>query len=253
MKRINAVILDDEDSAVHTLRGMLGDFCPMVNVIHVANSIEQGVRAVNQYRPEVVFLDIELPPTGNGFDFLRQTEHLHFGVIFTTAYAHYAIQAINDVQPWAYLVKPYKTNELVQAVHIAGIKANQSEALVNHRHRGFILGDMRKGNVVVRYTDLVYCQADGSCTVFFILRNNQTERLAVYRSLKDVEAELPEHMFCRVHHSFLVNMTYIQRYERLGRSGKIYLAPATSVDVSAQKMDYFIRHFNQFLRGYSMK
>lgn len=253
MKRINAILIDDELTAVQTLRGMLAEFCPMVNVIQTANTIDQAVQAVEQYRPEVVFLDIEMPPHGTGFDFLHRTEHLPYGVIFTTAYAHYAIQAINDVQPWAYLIKPYKTVELIQAVHIATVKTSQLEAQANSRHRGFIINDMRKGNVVVRFTDLIYCQADGSCTIFFVMQNGLTERYAVYKTLKEVELELPDFMFCRVHHSFLVNMNYIQRYERLGRTGKVVLPAETTVDVSAQKMDHFIRHFNQFLQGFEGK
>lgn len=249
MKRINAVIVDDETTAADTLRGMLAEFCPMVNVIQAADTIDTAIDAVEQYRPEIVFLDIEMPPHGTGFDFLRRTEHLSFGVIFTTAHPHYAVQAINDVQPWAYLVKPYKTVELIQAVHIAAVKTGQLAALANNHHRGFILGDMRKGNVVVRFSDLVYCQADGSCTIFYVLQNGKVERHSMYRNLKDMESELPDTLFCRVHHSFIVNMSYIQRYERLGRSGKIYLTCEATVDLSAQKTDHFVRHFNQFLRG----
>ncbi|MBL7775847.1 MAG: response regulator transcription factor [Saprospiraceae bacterium] len=249
MKRINAVIIDDEITAAHTLRGMLAEFCPMVNVIQVANDIESALRIVEQYRPEVVFLDIEMPPHGTGFDFLNQTQHLSFGVIFTTAYPHYAVKAINDVQPWAYLVKPYKTVELIQAVHIAAVKTSQLEAQANNRHRGFVLGDMRKGSVVVRFADLIFCQADGSCTTFFIQRDGKLERYSMYKNLKDMEADLPDSMFCRVHHGFIVNMAYIQRYERQGRAGKIHLAHDLSIDLSAQKMEHFVRHFNQFLRG----
>jgi two-component system LytT family response regulator len=253
MKRINAIILDDEPTAIHTLRGMLAEFCPMVNVLQTANTIDQGVQAVEQYRPEVVFLDIEMPPHGTGFDFLRRTEHIPYGVIFTTAYEHYAIQAINDVQPWAYLVKPYKTVELIQAVHITAVKTSQMEAQANTRHRGIIIGDMRKGNVVVRFTDLIFCQADGSCTIFHVLQDGKTERYSMYKNLKDVESELPDTMFCRIHHSFLVNMNYIQRYERMGRTGKVHLPSETTVDVSAQKMDHFVRHFNHFLQGFDGK
>ena len=249
MKRINAVIVDDESTAADTLIGMLAEYCPMVNVIKTAQSIDEGIRAVEQYQPEVVFLDIEMPPYGTGFDFLRLTEHLSFGVIFTTAYPHYAVQAINDVQPWAYLIKPYKTVELIQAIHIAAVKTSQLEAQANNRHRGFILGDMRKGSVVVRYSDLIYCQADGSCTNFYVLQEGKVERFSMYRNLKDMEAELPDNIFCRVHHSFIVNMNYVQRYERIGRSGKIYLEHNASVDLSAQKIEHFVRHFNQFLKG----
>ncbi len=251
MRRINAIIVDDEASAVHSLKGMLDELCPMVSILGTAGSVEQGVSIATQYRPQVVFLDIEMPPNGNGFDFLRQTEHLHFGVIFTTAYQHYAVQAINEFQPWAYLVKPYKAAELVQAVHVAAMMSSQTDkpGAVQHQPRGVILNDMRKGNVVVRYTDLICCLTEGSLTVFHYYHNDKVESLSVYRSLREIEAELPMHLFCRVHHGALVNMAYIRRYERISRSGKIYLDADLSVEVSTQKMEHFAREFNLFLKG----
>lgn len=249
MKRINAIIIDDEAGAVHTLRGMLAEFCPMVHVQSIANNIEQGVKAARQYRPEVVFLDIEMPPQGTGFDFLRQTEDCDFGVIFTTAHAHYAIQAINSAQPVAYLVKPIKVSELTQAIHAATLRAGKSAAPPDPTHRGIVLGDARKGSIVIRYTDILYCQADGACTVFFISRESGAiERQSVYRTLKEVELELPGETFCRTHHSYLVNMAHIQRYERQGRGGVLYLPRDTRVEMSSHKMEGFIRHFHTFLR-----
>ena len=251
MKRINAVIIDDELSAVHVLRGMLAEFCPMVHVQSVANSIDQGVRAVRQYQPDVVFLDIEIPPEGTGFDFLRQTEDCDFGVIFTTAYTHYAIQAINDAQPIAYLVKPIKVPELIQSIHTATVRAGKlAAAQSDPAHRGIVLGDARKGSIVIRHADILYCQADGPCTVFFIRREGGSiERQSVYRTLKEVEAELPGDVFCRTHHSFLVNMAHIQRYDRRGRAGVLFLPRDTRVEVSANKMEPFVKQFHEFLRG----
>jgi len=253
MKRIKSIIIDDEISAVHTLRGMLDEFCPMVNVVQAVNNIEQAVQAVKHYHPEVVFLDIEMPPNGTGFDFLRQTEDLSYGVIFTTAYAHYAIQAINEAQPWAYLVKPYKSAELVQAIHNATVKLTKPAPSSDHAYRGIALGDMRKGNVVIRFNELIYCQAEGPCTNFYYLQNGKLERHVAYKSLKDIEKEVPDTLFCRVHHSYLINMAHVRRFERIGRTGKVYLPDETPIDVSAQKLELFHQHFSQFLRGYETR
>lgn len=250
MRRINAIVVDDEISAVHTLRSMLEEYCPKVNIIAVANSIEQGVRAVRQYRPDVVFLDIEIPPQGTGFDFLRQTEDCEFGVIFTTAYAHHAIQAINEAQPWAYLVKPYRVAELVQAIQVAAVKSSQAGPPADPAHRGIMLSDMRKGNLVLRHSDILYCQADGPCTAFYVQRNGAVERHVVYRTLKEVEQELPDDMFCRTHHGYLVNMAHILRFERRGRSGVVHLPEESRVEISQHKMENFVQHFTDFLRGF---
>lgn len=249
MKRINAIVVDDEIGAVHTLRGMLEEYCPMVNIIAAANTVEQGVRVAKQYRPDIVFLDIEIPPNGNGFDFLRQTEDCDFNIIFTTAYAHYAIQAINDVQPVAYLVKPYRVAELVQAIHNVAIRGKKQAPAAGSHYRGIILGDMHKGNFVFRHSEILYCKADGPCTVFYVIRFGALEHHTVYRSLREVEEELPDDLFYRVHHSYLINMAHVHRFERRGRSGVVHLAFDTRVEVSQQKIDVFIKRFHEFVRG----
>ncbi|MBL7796937.1 MAG: response regulator transcription factor [Saprospiraceae bacterium] len=253
MRRISAVIIDDEASAIQSLKGMLDELCPMVTISGTATSVEQALAIVNQYRPHVVFLDIEMPPHSNGFDFLRKTEHLNFGVIFTTAYQHYAVQAINEFQPWAYLIKPYKVAELIQAVHVATLMSSQSGKPAPQQPRGVLLSDMRKGNVVVRYADLICCLTEGSLTVFYFYNDGKVENLAVYRSLREIESELPMQLFCRVHHGAIVNMACIRRYERIGRSGKVYLDADLTVEVSTQKMEHFSREFNLFLKGAALE
>lgn len=251
MKRINAVIVDDELSAVHTLRGMLTEFCPMVHVQSVANTVEQGARAVRQYLPDVVFLDIEMPPYGTGFDLLPQIEGYDVGIIFTTAYAHYAIQAINDAQPIAYLVKPIRVPDLVRAIHAATLRtAKKAAAQADPSHRGIVLTDARKGSIVIRFADILYCEADGACTAIYIRQEGgKIERLYAGRPLKEIETELPAGMFFRSHHSFVVNMAHIQRYDRRGRAGVIFLPRDTRVEVSANRMEPFVELFHDFLRG----
>ncbi len=244
MKKINTLLVDDEISAVNTLRGMLGGYCPMVNIVATALTVEEAVSAAAQYKPELVFLDIEMPPFGNGFDFLeRASRHNNFGIIFTTAYPKYAIQAINTVQPWAYLVKPFSVNELVEAVEVAASKLHDSES------QSIMIPDLRKGNQILRIRDILYCEADGPTTDIMVIRGEKIEKIIASRTLKDLETELPETLFCRTHHSYLVNMQYIERYERTGRNGLIHLPMGMRVSISVLKMDYFEQRFSEFLEG----
>lgn len=258
MTQINALIVDDETGAINTLRGMLGEFCPQVHIVSEANSVDEALRAVAHHKPDVVFLDIEMPPFGNGFDFLRPFQPLPFGVIFTTAYPQYAVQAINTIQPWAYLVKPYRVAELVQAVQTAIEKLRErypdlaspagrsAGALADNA--GIVIPDSRKGNVVLRVRDILYCKADGSATDIVVLRQGRSEKVPAYRSLKELEHELPAALFCRTHHGFLVNMAHIERWERTGRNGVIHLPHGARVEISVQKMEHFEEKFSAFLR-----
>ncbi|MFN0014796.1 MAG: LytR/AlgR family response regulator transcription factor [Saprospiraceae bacterium] len=252
MRRISAFIVDDEENAVTSLKGLLDELCPMVTVLGTANSIEQAVTTIEHLQPQIVFVDIEMPPNGSGFDLLQKTQHLNFGVIFTTAYEQYAVRAINEFQPWAYLVKPIKSASLIQAVQIAMEKTatrNDKPPAPQQQPRGLILPDKRKGNVVVRFADLICCLSEGSLTFFHYYNGNNLERLPVYRSLKEIETEVPRNLFCRVHHGALVNMTYVRRYERVNRSGKLYLDGNITVEVSHHKMEHFSQEFDFFIKG----
>ncbi len=64
-----------------------------------------------------------------------------------------------------------------------------------------------------------------------------------------MEEELPDDLFYRVHHSYLINMAHVHRFERRGRSGVVHLAFDTRVEVSQQKIDVFIKRFHEFVRG----
>ena len=88
-----AVIIDDELKAVKTLELIIKHHCNNVNIVATANCAENGIKIINTYKPDIVFLDIEMPGE-NGFDMLEKIETREFEVIFITAYNNYAIKAI---------------------------------------------------------------------------------------------------------------------------------------------------------------
>lgn len=250
---IQALIVDDEPSAIETLLGMLGRFCPQVSVLAAVTSVEEALLALQQHDPDLVFLDIELPPFGKGFDLLRAVPERRFHVVFTTAYAEYAVQAINEAQPLGYLVKPYRVSDLMQIAMVAA-KAIEAHAAKRSEapaiHQGIIIPDSRKGQIVLHTQHILYAKADGSITDIFVLRpEGQVEKITASRSLKDLEAELPAHLFCRAHHSFIVNLQHVLRYQRTGRNGLVFLPHGHKVDISVAKMERFEQQFAQFLKG----
>lgn len=248
---IKAIILDDEVGAVTTLQQMLTSYCPSVQVLLATVLISEATSAVGMLRPDLVFLDIEMPPFGTGFDFLNHFQEINFGVVFTTAHTEYAVKAINSIQPWAYLVKPYSIHELIAAVTIAEEKMSQqnNSALILAQNKGIIIQDSRKGALVVLASEIIFCKADGSFTNFLIFKNNKLEKITASGNLRKYEQELPASLFCRTHHSCLVNMMYIDRIVRTGRNAIVYHkhdSPPT--DVSVSKMDYFNKAFSDFLK-----
>lgn len=251
MKEINTVLIDDEAGALKTLRGMLTEFCPQIHIAGEAMTVKEGLRVVGQFEPDLIFLDIEMPPS-SGFEFINLTRHQAFGVIFTTAYPQFAIEAINIIQPWAYLVKPYSVDSLVEAVRVATKKISEAESApavqLLSEHSGIILQDSRKGNIVLKVRDILYCKSDGAALEIYARRNGKTEKFLLYRTLKDLEAELPAALFCRVHHSYIVNLACIERYEISKQGRTIYLNSGNEIPISIQKTEQFERKMAAFIK-----
>ena len=112
---IKAIIIDDEVHCVDTLSILLADYCPEVEVMEKCMSAKKGLEAIEKLKPELVFLDIEMPMM-NGFELLEQFKEIPFSVIFTTSYDQYAIKAIR-FSALDYLLKPIDPKELIAAVH----------------------------------------------------------------------------------------------------------------------------------------
>jgi len=239
-KNIRTLIVDDELGAVRTLRGMLGVYCPQVHVLDEALNASDALKAVEKHRPDLVFLDIEMPH-GSGFDFLRQFQRIPFGVIFTTAYTEHAVEAINRVQPWAYLVKPISVRELKEAVSVAEEKMAQPKGPHTEMADtgGMVFNDGRKGALVVRHHEMLLFEAQGSVTTLHYVRDGKVHKHTMYKSLNGLMTQLPAPSFCRTHHRSIVNMNRILRFERTGRNGVVHLHHGLKAVVSIGKMEEF--------------
>ena len=114
---IKAIIIDDEDRARNTLASFIKQFCPEVEIIASVANVPAGVIAINQHRPQLVFLDIEMPEY-NGFELLNFFRDVDFEIIFVTAYHEYTLKAF-EVSAVDYLLKPVDIDKLKAAVEKA--------------------------------------------------------------------------------------------------------------------------------------
>jgi two-component system LytT family response regulator len=253
MRKISTLLVEDENAALSTLRGMLTAFCPEIEIVGEATSVSEAVKFTEKLKPDLIFLDIEMPPLGNGFDFIRLSKYKDFKVIFSTAYPQHAVKAINMVQPLAYLIKPFSVASLADAVQTAinCILAPPVKPLIENEGIGFVVNDTRKGNIIIRFNELLYCEADRSLTHFYCQRTygSTTEKVTATGNIGNFESEFPKHIFLRVHNSFIVNLSHIARYETFTRTGIIYLNEGSTVPVSAQKIDSFKQIFEVHIKG----
>src|SRR5688572_3723591 len=110
---LKAVIVEDEDISREILAGYLQRYCPDVEVAAKAGSVKSGIEAIHKHKPDILFLDVEMPK-GNGFDLLEQVGDIQFETVFVTAYGNYAIKALNYSAAY-YILKPVSIDELVAA------------------------------------------------------------------------------------------------------------------------------------------
>jgi len=248
---IQAVLVDDEDNSLEELSILLEKYCPEVEVIGTAQSVEDAVSTINDLQPELVFLDIALPD-GQGFEVIDQVEHRQFEVIFTTAYDQYALTAF-EFSALDYLLKPIDAEKLKQSVaryqEIKGDREISSrvsvlkDSLKNINER-IILSSM-DGFEVFKISDIIRCEANGSYTTFYI---KDGIKVVTSKTLNNFEKLLSDQPFARVHSKHLVNLEYIKKYIS-GRGGYLVFEDGSQVDVSERKKKEFIRLMKEHARS----
>ena len=245
---LTAIIVDDELASRETLQNYLTKYCPDVEIKALAESVKMGLAAINEHKPDIVFLDVEMP-YGNAFDLLEQVDEISFETIFVTAYSHYAIQALNFSASY-YLLKPIDIDELVAAVE--KVKHNK-ESDNSAFHTRILIDNLRTMNKqlqkvvlpvldgfeVVQVRDIIRCQANGNFTDFFL--ENGSRKL-ICRTLKFYDEILSEMGFARIHKSHLVNLEYIVSYKK-GKGGQVTMKNGDVVDVSATRKQSFLSKF----------
>ncbi len=240
---MKAIIVDDEKHCRDVLKLLLERHCPQVDVLALCPNGPEGIKAIGQHEPDLVFLDIEMPGM-NGFDLLAATPSDRFEVIFTTAYNEYAIKAIRH-NALDYILKPVDKDELAQAVRRAeGAAAARQQGriqnLVQYLNR-LKTGDRvalptLEGLQFVQSDQIYYCESDGGYTYFHL---TEGKPLLISKTLKEVEEVLHSKGFFRVHHGYLINLKYVHKYIR-GDGGEVIMANHKSIPVSRNKKQEFL-------------
>ncbi|MBW8242915.1 LytTR family DNA-binding domain-containing protein [Muricauda oceani] len=242
---LKAVIIEDEKHSRETLKSMLEEFCKEVQVIAMAGSVDEAVKVLSIYSPDIVFLDIELQ-SGVGFDVLNQIKDPNFEVVFTTAFEKYAIKAIK-FSSLDYLLKPIDLDELQQAVEKArnrmdtNVYREQLDTLMQSISRGKVRPEKiclatTAGMEFIAIDDIVACKADGSYTCFML---EDESIFLVSKHLKEYEMLLSEHNFMRVHNSFLINLKKVKKYVK-SDGGHLIMSNEMQVNISPRKRDDLI-------------
>ncbi len=239
---MRSIIVEDKEYIRKGLLNLLQLIDTDVEVIGECESVKDAVIVANACKPDLIFLDINLLD-GTAFDFLDQTENLTFKIIFITAYEEYALKALK-IGAVDYLLKPVDVEDLQTALEkvkslpvaeqkqqIKTVKAvwnNDDSTLILSLHDSFQVIDLN---------ELLYCESDKGYTTFYCANN---KKYVVSKTLKEFEERLLNANFTRPHQSFMVNLKFIDKYEK---SGVIYLKNGKKIPVSSRKKDHFVNTF----------
>jgi len=242
---LRAVIIDDEANSSSALKEKIAQHFFNVIVVKICNNAREGIDAIDTLKPDVVFLDIEMQVM-NGFVMLQQLNYKKFELIFTTAYDHYAIEAIRS-SALDYLVKPIAIDELRAAIDKAEEKKNQHtpnqqlelllENLAEKKHILRIAVPTSGGLQFIKVQDIIYLEASVNYTHIFL---TEKRKYTVSRTLKDFEDMLPTEEFLRIHNSYIINKNFVEKYIR-GEGGQVVLTNNAVLEVSKRKKSEFLK------------
>lgn len=245
---IRCIAIDDEPLALRQVKNYIERIEKLDLVALCSNAIE-AQELLKQEQVDLLFVDINMPDI-NGIDFVRGLTDPPL-VIFTTAYSEYALEGfrLNAVD---YLLKPFSFDDFSRAAEkacslrelhrmrderAASVSTIESidEATDNNDYIS-IKSDYKVN--LVRYNDIIYIESVGE---YIRLHLKDGSKLTTLFRLKNMETELPQKNFMRVHRSYIVNIDYVSSFAR----GKIYLSNGDYVPISINYRDTFREHFEK--------
>jgi two-component system LytT family response regulator len=247
---IKTILVDDDDSNLKTLIGLLKQYCKNVQILATSKTIREAEIAIIKHNPELVFLDVEMQ-NETGFDLFTLFPTPNFEVIFTTAHEQYALKAIKS-SCLEYLLKPIDYRELVGSVE----KFENSKQLTKSQNRieTLIENTQNKektlskiaipsadGYTFLNTSEIQFCEADMNYTK--VVTNNGESFLST-KNLKEFEELLSPLNFFRCHKSWLINLNFVKKYSRTD-GNRVQMANDKWIDISFRKKDEFLKIFTK--------
>lgn len=244
---LHAIIIDDEPNAVGLLSLRLSQCCPHIDVVATCTNSQKGVEAIRAHRPDLVFLDIEMPQM-NGFEVLQAVAGIPFSLVFVTAYDKFALKAFR-YSAVDYLLKPIDTQELIQAVERVEKSQKTAPEQIDHL-RGQLVSTTKtlpdrialpyqNGVAFVNLGDILYCESDDNYTKFYLADGQQ---YMATKPLRDIQELLEERDFLRVHRQYLINLNQIKKFVK-GEGNYVVMANGQSIPVSRTQKDRLMERF----------
>lgn len=244
LNNFTALIVDDEQNAQSVMKHLLNRYCTNVEILDYADNIHDAFEKINTLQPDVVFLDITMPPH-DSFELLRLFKRIPFQIIFCTAHSEYAIQAIK-FSALDYLLKPIKADELQMAVQRLQDRKEQetpsqyqllAEQIKKNETPQKLFIHSIHAHQIIEVKDIIYLEASGNYTDFY-LRNNR--KVTSSKQLGEYEELLSQHSFYRTHKSFLVNLQQVASISKTD-GASVVLQEGHQCPIATRRVELFMQ------------
>ncbi|MBN2572194.1 MAG: response regulator transcription factor [Ignavibacteriales bacterium] len=256
--KIRAVIIEDDKKQILFLQNLLIRFGKEVEVIGTASNVNDGIKLIDETKPELVFLDVEL---GNKtcFDILQSIKNLSFKIIFTTGFEKYAARAF-EFAALDYLIKPINPLRLQEAISRFKEMQSLSDDTLNillesiNEEVRRIKVETTNGFAIIKVNEIVRFEIKEDL-VLLILSNGEVKRLV--RPLNYFEELLSDLHFVRIHDKHFINLNFVTEYkskfkdeniEHKSRGGFVFFKDGTFLEISVRKKDVFLEKTRKWIK-----
>lgn len=242
---MRVAIIDDEACARNALRNLINLVCDDVTVIGEAENVSNGIKLIKESKPDLIFLDIEMPEY-NGFHLLSCFSEINFEVVFMTAHSKYALEAFG-VSASGYILKPMSIAALTMTIDKARGKL-QSKRLSKKQNKQNTSSQkftipIAGGMEFLKIQNILYLKADGSYTHIYMI--DGTKHL-IAKKMKTFERLLEHPAMYRSHRSFLINLGHVKQFIR-NEGGYIVMENNDVVSLARDKRDSFLDRIEHFM------
>ena len=235
---ISTILIDDEPLARVIIKEYAQAF-PQLNIVQECNDGFEGLKAIMQYKPQLIFLDVQMPKI-NGFEMLELIEEPP-AVIFVTAFDEYAIKAFES-HAIDYLLKPFSSERFNKAIERFLEQSDNNELPPQSIPESIYLSPQQRQRVVVKtggkikiipVEDIHYLEAADD----YVKIQTKEGGFLKNRTMTHFEKSLDANLFVRTHRSFIVNIQQITRIDPYEKESYIAILK-NGAQVSVSKSGY---------------